>query len=451
MDPGGQRAADGPVDSPGRLIGVTDRYGLAVSTSSAAARDHYVAGVDLFLAALPGAEQAFDRALAADPRFALAEAGRARTLQLVARMDEARAAVALARELAAPLVRRERQHVEVLALVVDGKGPSALEAARAHLEEFPRDAMVLAPCTGVFGLIGFSGRRGREAEMLALLDGLAAHYGDDWWFGMAHAFARCEAGQREAARKTIDRSMATHPRNAHGAHVRAHVLYEGGEDAAGLAYLDEWLRDYPAAAQLHCHLTWHVAIFSLGVGRLDRAWQAYTGGVAPSASWGPPVNTLTDAASFLWRAELAGAPRDASRWTTVRDYAARFFSRPGLTFCDVHSAVAYAASGDAAALEDLARTLREADTAGRLAAGPVVPALVEAFGAFARGDWNGTVAALAPVLEQQVRIGGSRAQRDLIELTLLAAYLRSGRADAARALLAQRHDRRPSVPVVDTH
>jgi len=426
---------------------VTDRYGLAVTTASASALGAYVEAVDLLLAALPGADEAFGRALTADPRFALAEAGRARTLQLLARMDEARAAARHARELAASLPWRERQHVEVLALVVEGQGAAALEAARAHLQEFPRDAMVLAPCTGVFGLIGFSGRRGREAEMLALLDGLASHYGDDWWFGMAHAFAQNETGQREPARKAIDRSMAVHPRNAHGAHVRAHVLYEGGEDVAGLAYLDEWLKDYPATAQLHCHLTWHVAIFALGVGRLDRAWQVYAGGVAPGASWGPPVNTLTDAASFLWRAELAGSPRDASRWSAVRDYAARAFPKPGVTFCDVHSAVAYAASGDAAALAGLSRALKDADGAGRLAAGPVVPALADAFGAFARGDWGATITILAPVLEEHVRIGGSRAQRDLVELTLLAAYLRAGRADDARALLARRHDRRPSVPL----
>lgn len=349
--------------------------------------------------------------------------------------------------MAATLPHREQQHVEVLGLVVEGQGAAALEAARAHLGEFPRDAMVLAPCTGVFGLIGFSGRQGREAEMLAFLDGLATHYGDDWWFGMAHAFAQNEAGQREAARKRIDRSMAAHPRNAHGAHVRAHVMYESGEDAAGLAYLDEWLREYPASAQLHCHLTWHVAIFSLGLGQLDRAWQAYVSGVAPGASWGPPVNTLTDAVSFLWRAELAGAPRDAARWSVVRDYATGAFPRPGVTFCDVHSAVAYAASGDTVALEELSRGLREADRAGRLAAGPVVPALVDAFGAFARDDWDATITLLAPVFDQHVRIGGSRAQRDLIELTLLAAYLRAGRPDGARALLTRRNDRRPSVPV----
>jgi hypothetical protein len=228
------------------------------------------------------------------------------------------------------------------------------------------------------------------------------------------------------------------------------VLYESGEDAAGLAYLDEWLRDYPPAAQLHCHLTWHVAIFSLGLGRLDRAWQAYSIGVAPGASWGPPVNTLTDAASFLWRAELAGSPRDSSQWFAVHAYATRAFPKPGVTFCDVHSAVAYAASGDAVALEELSRALSEADRAGRLAAGPVVPALVDAFGAFARGDWDATITILAPVFDQHVRIGGSRAQRDLVELTLLAAYLRAGRAEAARALLARRHDRRPSVPLAET-
>jgi hypothetical protein len=76
----------------------------------------------------------------------------------------------------------------------------------------------------------------------------------------------------------------------------------------------------------------------------------------------------------------------------------------------------------------------------------VVPALVVAFGAFARGDWE---AILAPVFDQHVRIGGSRAQRDLVELTLLAAYQRAGRAGDARALLARRHDRRPSVPVAE--
>src|SRR5262249_49246210 len=306
LDARGPRATAGPVDPAARLTRVTDRYGLAASTSSASALAAYVEAVDLLLAALPGAEEAFGRALTADPRFALAQAGRARTLQLLARMDEARAAARHARGMAAALPRRERQHVEMLGLVVEGQGAAALEAARAHLREFPRDAMVLAPCTGVFGLIGFSGRQGREAEMLALLDGLATHYGDDWWFGMAHAFAQNEAGHRETARKMIDRSMAAHPRNAHGAHVRAHVYYEAGERSAGLAFLRDWLRDYPKASILHCHLSWHIALWQLSLGQAQEAWQTYAAHLRPGASTGPPINTLSDSASFLFRTELAG-------------------------------------------------------------------------------------------------------------------------------------------------
>ena len=47
-----------------------------------------------------------------------------------------------------------------------------------------------------------------------------------------------------------------------------------------------------------------------------------------------------------------------------------------------------------------------------------------------------------------VRGGGSCAQRDLFEHTLLAAYLRAGRAAGAQALLRRRVERQPSVPVV---
>ena len=57
------------------------------------------------------------------------------------------------------------------------------------------------------------------------------------------------------------------------------------------------------------------------------------------------------------------------------------------------------------------------------------------------------IATLEPALAETVRIGGSRAQRDIIENTLLAAYLKDGRGTDARRLVAAHTDRRPSVPV----
>jgi hypothetical protein len=424
-----------------------DRYGLPASTVSRVALEAYVDGVDRLLSASVGADERFERALAADPGFALAHIGRARSLQIQARIPEARSAAARARELAAPLGRRERDHVEALAIGIDGDGAEALAAIRAHLAGFPRDAMVLGPATGVYGLIGFSGRPDRNEQLADLLDGLASSYGDDWWFLGAHGFALTEARGWAAGAPLIERALELNPRNAHAAHAHAHVLYEGGGDAEGAAFLDSWLPGYPRQAQLHCHVSWHLALFELALGQRARAWDRYMDGIRPGAALSPPMPTLADSASFVWRMELAGEARRAERWKDVAAHAEGAFPRIGLAFADAHCALAAAASGDTEALERRIAELRRADADGRLPAGSAVPIVAEAFGAFARGDLETAIARLAPVVDQLVRIGGSRAQRDLFENTLLAALVRSGRTAEAAALLSRRIDRQPTVPI----
>jgi hypothetical protein len=424
-----------------------DRYGLPVSTTSAVALEAYVEGVDRLLSANAGADESFDRAVGADPRLALAHAGRARTLQLQARPAEARDAAGSARALAGGLSRREQGHVAALVTAVEGDAASALAAIRAHLVEFPRDAMVLAPATGVYGLIGFSGRQDRNEELAALLDGLAASYGDDWWFLGAHGFALTEARGWAAGGPLIERSLTLSPRNAHAAHAHAHVLYERGGNGEGAAFVEAWLSPYPRAAQLHCHLSWHLALFELALGRPARAWRQYAESIRPGAAQSPPMPTLADAASLLWRLELAGEGRPDELWKDVAAHADRWFPQIGLAFADAHAALALAVAGDTEALDRRIALMRRADAEGRLAAGSALPLVAEAFAAFVRGDMDGVIRRLAPAYDQLVRVGGSRAQRDLFENTLIAAYFRSGRDEDAAALLKRRLDRQPAVPV----
>jgi hypothetical protein len=426
---------------------LTDRYGLPLSTTSDRARDAYVDGVDRLLAAQPGAEQRFSDALAAHRGFACAAIARARTLALHGRAAEARDGAADARRLAAGTSRREQQHVDALALGIEGRLPEALAATRAHLGEFPRDAMALAPVTGVFGLVGFSGALDRDDQLLAILDSVAPHYGDDWWFLGLHAFASIEAGHVQAGRRRVERALALNPRSANAAHVFAHACYETGTDDDGARFLDGFLASYAHEGTLNCHLWWHVALFALARGDVDAAWSAYATHVAPGKSWGPPMNTLTDSSSILWRLELAGVPRRGDAWQAVHDYARRTFPRAGIPFADAHAALACAAAGDGAALAELAGALRDTEGAGRHAAAPTVAALADAFAAFARNDFEATIARLAPVVDEHVRIGGSRAQRDLVEHTLLAAYLKTGRKAEADAVISRRPARRTLVPV----
>jgi tetratricopeptide (TPR) repeat protein len=410
---------------------LTDRYGFALSTASAEARDAYVAGVDLALSANHGAEEAFRRAIAGDDGLAVAHAALARTLQIQAKAAEAKAAAARARELASGLPHREKSHAIALATTVDGGSVAGLAAVKEHLATYPRDAMVLAPCTGVFGLIGFSGRPGREAELLALLDPLAGAYGDDWWFTSAHAFAQVEVGLIDRALAAIERSLALNPRNANGAHIRAHVYYESGERPAGLAYLEEWWRDYPKQSLLHCHLSWHIALWLLELGRAQEAWAFYRAHLHPGASTGPPINTLTDAASFLFRAEMAGESRDPELWRELSQYAAQWFPSPGVAFADVHGALAHALAGNS---EALAKIIDGA----RGPAKEIVAPISRAFRAIGSSDWAAASTELETVMAAHERVGGSRAQRDLIEYALAVSLLRAGRVAEARRLLQTR-------------
>ena len=62
----------------------------------------------------------------------------------------------------------------------------------------------------------------------------------------------------------------------------------------------------------------------------------------------------------------------------------------------------------------------------------------EAYRAIARQDWDEAVKHLTPLMADHARLGGSRAQRDLLDFTLLGALLKQGQAEEARRLLAMR-------------
>lgn len=421
-----------------------DRYGLPLSTSSATAAARYVDGIDVTLSGNAGADELLAAAVAADEGFALAQAALARAEQFRGQVAPARTRAARARALAASLTARERGHVEAIAVAVEGNNARALELVREHVREFPRDAFVLSQASGVYGLIGFSGRQERNEEQFALMDSVTAAYGDDWWFLSAYAFAANELFQTERARRLVERSLELYPRNGHAAHTMGHVFFETGDDASGASFLGGWLPGYDPAAQLHCHLSWHWALFELNAGNHDTVLELYDGCISPAASRWNALGTVADGASLLWRCDLYGPAIAPERWQALRDYAAKSFGRPGVTFADVHCALTYAASGDEASLSQLIDGLRAREAAGKQPAGPVVVRLALGVAAFRRGDAEEAVRQIAPVADQVIRIGGSHAQREVIEDTLLEAYVRSGRAEEAAALLRERLDRRPS-------
>lgn len=81
---------------------------------------------------------------------------------------------------------------------------------------------------------------------------------------------------------------------------------------------------------------------------------------------------------------------------------------------------------------------------------PLVPrlqVLARAFAAFQRQDYSAAICAIEPMLRERERICGSRAQIDLVEFTLLKAYLSVGRINDVRRLLKERRPGPASIPV----
>ena len=108
--------------------------------------------------------------------------------------------------------------------------------------------------------------------------------------------------------------------------------------------------------------------------------------------------------------------------------------------------MAFALTGDRARVERVILANRHLTAAtNRKAAERAGLDLLEAFGAFASGRPDRAIDLLIDIRPRANAIGGSHAQRDIIDLTLIAAAARAGDDSLARALVAERVARKPTA------
>ena len=429
-----------------------DRYGLPITTSSTLAAERYVEGLDLMLSQNFGAEDKFQQTIEADEGFAVAHGALAMMLTLRANIAGAKASAEHARSLAQSVSRRERQHVESIALFVNGEGRRAYALIREHIAEFPRDILLLRLAQRLFSL-GCSGAgvANFPPVLFSLMKSVEPHYGDDWAFLGQYAWANHEIGLAnneispiEEGLRLAERSLELRPDNAVAAHSVAHVFFEMGNPTEGGGFLGNWLKDFDRRATYRVHLSWHQALFELAMGRYGRALERYEDDIRPAVV-ANNVTSLQDSAALMWRMHMYSGSVPPVPWEEVRDLAAPAADRPGPAFRDSHAALAFAASGDDAALGRLIDRLRALADKGDAFAREVTLPLVQGIGAFAHEAYDEAVRLMEPVYGQLTRIGGSHAQREVFEDTLLEAYLRAGQMDKAEAMLRTRLNRRPST------
>ncbi len=425
--------------------GVKDRYGLTMSTGSNAAAEHYSEGLDLLLSQNFGAEEKFVQAIEVDEGFALAHAALAFLLLARVAVAEAKESAERARSLAAGTSRREQQQIEALAVFVNGENQRAYALVKEHLAEFPRDALLLRVAHRLF-VLGCSGAgvQNYPPVFYDLMSSVEPQYRNDWAFLGQYAWANHEVGLMDEGLRLAERSLDLRQDNAVAAHSVAHVFFERADNSNGGDFLGNWLVDYDRRATYRVHLTWHQALFQLAMGRYSKAIEIYEADIRPAVS-AKSYASLADSASLSWRMHIYGDAKVPGYQDELLALAAPASERPGPAFRDAHAALAFTAAGDQASVDQMINGLKKVADQGDSLATEVTLPLVQGIDAFGHGAYADAVRLMEPVHSQLTRVGGSHAQREVFEDTLLEACLRAEEFDKAEDLLRTRLKQRESV------
>ena len=421
------------------------RNGLTITTNSPAAADRYQEGLDLVLSQNYGPDAKLQEAIEADEGFAMAHVALAYVLHLQMNVPAARAAAEKAVELSAGCSQEERQLARIVHSFTHGKGTEAIGLVHEHLDEFPTDTLALRVGQRLYMLGCFgAGVPDFPNHLMAMMRKVAPANGDDWAFLGQYAFAHHETNQPEKAMDLATRSLEGNPQNAVASHSVTHSYFEQGDAANGGRWLGDWLDGFDRRASYNTHLSWHLALFELAQGRYSQALDLYETHIRPGVQ-ARNLSNLQDAASLLWRLQIYSGEEPAKPWNEVRDMALPAADGPGAAFRDCHAALAFAGAGDVEATQKMVdRLTAQGEKGDDLSREMTLPIALGA-AAFVAGDYDEAADLMGPTYPVLARIGGSHAQREVFEDTLLETYIRAGRYDDAKGMLDERLSRRSSV------
>lgn len=349
--------------------------------------------------------------------------------------------IAVAREShrrawALPMTGRERGHLVAVGHLVRGRWGDAGRALEDLSIDHPLDALALQAGHQIDFFRGDS-RMLHDRIARAL-----PHWGADTTgfhavLGMM-AFGLEETGRYDRAEALGRRCVEIQPLDGWGQHAVAHVLEMQGRRTEGI----DWMRGNASAwsenSFLATHNWWHLALYHLDLDQIDEVLALLDGPICGTASG--VVLDMVDASSLLWRLHLRGIDV-GDRWQALADRWTPLATAANYAFNDMHAMMAFVAAGrtaHAGALLDAqnAATERNDDNAGFTL--DVGQAATRAIKAFADGRYEQVVQLLRPVRHVAHRFGGSHAQRDVIDRTLIEAARRAGMTPLYEALMHER-------------
>jgi tetratricopeptide (TPR) repeat protein len=426
-----------------------DQHGISVHAATAAAVEELDGAVDSLLHFRLDVGERSERAITEDPLQPTANAMR---VYLAVLSTDPQYVPAVATKFAefrrrvGDLTDGERRHVEAAAKLLDGDLHTAGALLADLVAEQPRDALALAVGHQIDYLTGnATSLRDRIGGALPAWSTADPHYAN--LLGM-YAFGLEECGHWELAEQTGLRSMELDAADVWSIHAVGHTHEMRASYDDGIAMLDRRRANWDQGNLLRVHIWWHYCLFLLEAGRYREALDLYDERLAPTDE--STITEAVNAASLMWRLHLLGE-NVGDRWAKLAATWPPRMTIPFNAFNDMHAVMSYVGAGEdnlaADLVADRRRYAAEAGPATNIATTARVGLpICEALLAFGRGRYEEAVDLLWPIRRYVHEFGGSHAQRDVMQRTLVEAAIRAGRTAQARTLVGERISVRPDSP-----
>ncbi|RUX31999.1 tetratricopeptide repeat protein [Mesorhizobium sp. M7A.F.Ca.US.011.01.1.1] len=422
-----------------------DAFGLALSGATEAGFTPYSQAVRELQCFVGDPVASVDRAIAENPGFVMAHVFKGYLFGL-ATEREATAVAKACHEAALPLAAttRERAHVSALGHLASGRWHQASRILEDVAIETPRDGLALQVGHQIDFFTG-NARMLRDRIARALPSWQSCMPGYHAMLGM-QAFGLEEMGDYVRAEQLGRAAVDMEPRDGWAQHAVAHVMEMQSRQRDGIAWMQANPEAWTRESFLQVHNWWHLALFHYDLGETDAVLALYDGPIYSVQS--TMALNMVDASAVLWRLALRGV-NVGDRWAAL----AANWHKAGAgnyAFNDAHAMMAFVGAGldvPALALLEAQRDAMRGSDDNAAFTRDVGHPLTLAIKAFGEGSYAEAVRLIRPIRSIAHRFGGSHAQRDVIDLTLIEAALRAGDGALARALTAERSMARPDSPL----
>ncbi|XP_053740496.1 tetratricopeptide repeat protein 38 [Synchiropus splendidus] len=438
--------------------------GLPLSTTSNEACKLYDAILHQLLQwrndeTLGGFEGCMTAIKATDPNFVLGNVistgleliGTATCARINPRLaEDVKRTVALAKSQ--DITPRERLHVDAMELFSQGNFTRACAVWEDILVDHPTDLLALKFAhDGYFYMGSQVPMRDSVARVLPYWK---PHMPLAGYLNGLYSFGLLETRLYDQAEKVAMEGLALTRDDAWSVHSVAHVCEMKAEVDKGLKFMESRENDWQGSDILASHNYWHWALYFVEKGDYEAALQIFDSQIFRRCKMTGSMLDTVDASSLLYRLEMEGV--------CVKDRYRELFqvTKPHsddhvTIFNDLHFLMVSLGAKEKDNTRHLVEGLRDlandpGDNEQHQLAGTVGVSMCKAMMEYEDGNYSDAVDLLFPMRYKLLGMGGSDAQRDVFNLLLIHAAMKSENKHhkkLGRCLLVERDAWRPNSPM----